>query len=84
MSKLFSKPKKLVVKAGEDGAPLVMARDGRVEKVVKVHRRWRICDQWWKEEIAREYFLIETSSGVICEIYRDMTSGIWYLSRLYD
>jgi hypothetical protein len=49
-----------------------------------VGKRWRIKENWWRQEISREYFQIETASGVVGDVYRDTLSGSWYLQRIYD
>lgn len=34
--------------------------------------------------IDREYFRVRTARGIVCEIYRDLLTGAWYLQRIYD
>jgi hypothetical protein len=84
MTRLLSKPQPLRVKTNVEGVPTSLVRKGRAERITEVHRRWRIADQWWEGEVAREYFMISTDRGLICDIYRDMITDAWYLSRIYD
>jgi len=35
-------------------------------------------------EVEREYFRVRTEKGIVCELYRDLTTGAWYLQRIYD
>ncbi len=84
MSRLFKKSQELKVKTDAEGMPVNIVRNRRAERVSKVFRRWRVSDRWWEKEVSREYFTIETSGGLICDIYRDMATGGWFLSRIYD
>jgi len=38
----------------------------------------------WQGGIDREYFRVRTVRGIVCEIYRDLLTGAWYLQRIYD
>ena len=84
MSRLFHQPRQIVVRTNVLGEPVDIYRGGRREQVVSVGKRWRVKENWWRQEISREYFQIETASGLVGEIYRDMLSGLWYLQRIYD
>jgi len=52
--------------------------------VQQIANRWRIDEGWWEGRIWREYFKLTTASGWLVILYRDMTTGAWYLQRLYD
>ena len=38
----------------------------------------------WQGGTDREYFRVRTVRGIVCEMYRDMLTGAWYLQRIYD
>jgi hypothetical protein len=38
----------------------------------------------WQGGIEREYFRVRTVRGIVCEMYRDLITGAWYLQRIYD
>jgi hypothetical protein len=84
MSRLLSQPQELKVKTNVDGLPASFVRKGRAERITEVYQRWRVADLWWKGEVARDYFMIGTERDFICDIYRDMTTNTWYLSRIHD
>ena len=47
--------------------------------VKKIQDRWRIDDEWWREQsLSRAYYqcLLETSDVVI--IFQDLVRNIWY------
>lgn len=84
MTRLFRQPRQIAVKTNDQGEPVTIYRNGRREQVVSADKRWRVKDNWWRQEVSREYFQIETASGLVGEIYHDLLSGLWYLHRIYD
>ena len=84
MTRLFQNPRQIIVKTNAQGEPVAIYRGGKGDKVVSVGRNWRVNENWWREEISREYFQIETTGGLVGEVYHDLLSGSWYLHRIYD
>ncbi|MFB0557124.1 MAG: DUF6504 family protein [Dehalococcoidia bacterium] len=84
MSRLFQQAIRLEVKEGVQHKPIAFLYKGRQQRVGKILKRWRITRGWWKRAMEREYFQIETQTGAICELYRDLLTGAWYLQRIYD
>ena len=54
--------------------------------ILSICNRWRIHTRWWEPEEAvwREYLKVETASGLLCLLYRDLANGGWFLARIYD
>lgn len=73
-----------MVKINGDGEPLSVNFDGRWLKVKSVWEIWRIKGKWWEREKEREYFQIEMEGNILCEIFKDMESGRWFIERIYD
>ena len=84
MVKLIEKPQEIKVSANAGGMPLSLARNGKREKIVGIYDNWRLTDGWWGRQIERHYFRVKTSKGLVCEIYHDVTSNHWYLSRVHN
>jgi hypothetical protein len=84
MSRLFRQPRRIVVRTNTLGEPVAIYRSSIREQIVSVGKHWRVKENWWRQEISREYFQIETASGLVGEIYCDTLSGLWYLQRIYD
>jgi hypothetical protein len=84
MSKLFHRAIKIDVREDMQHRPISFIYRGRTEKIEQVARQWRVTQWWWKKAIEREYFQIGTEAGIICELYRDLLSGHWYLQRIQD
>ncbi len=84
MANVLEKPEELKVRVNVQGVPLTLARNGEKQRVTKVYENWQRVEEWWGKEITRNYFRVKTSKGLVCDIYRDMPNGNWYLSRIYD
>jgi len=84
MAKQFAEPQPIKVTPSINGVPVNLVRNGRREKVVAIYQRWRAADRWWGEEVERDYFMVRTSTGLVCDIFRDATTKQWYLSKIHD
>ena len=84
MAKVLEKPEELKVRVNVQGVPITLARNGDRQRVTKVYQHWRVVEEWWGKEITRNYFRVKTSKGLVCDIYRDMPGGGWFLSQIYD
>ncbi|MFO8010655.1 MAG: hypothetical protein R6U89_07575 [Dehalococcoidia bacterium] len=83
MAKFFRPAISITVNEGFSGAPEDFVYRRKKIAVRQIDRRWRIREGWWRSEVAREYFQVETSRFT-CMVYRDMLAGGWYLQRIYD
>lgn len=84
MSKLFREAIRLEAAEGFQHKPIAFLYKGRRERVRETLKRWRVVQGWWKRPVIREYFQVKTESGTVCELYRDLLTGVWYLQRVYD
>jgi hypothetical protein len=82
MARISRHPEPVEVTADERGLPLSMLRKHRRYRVLGMSEHWRVIDEWWGEEVQRDYFRVETNSGHVFDIYHDVVSGRWYLSGL--
>jgi hypothetical protein len=77
--------RRLAVQTGEGGLPVTLCRKaGQWETVQTICAQWRIRTGWWAEPTHRHYYLVETSSGAVLEIYQEQHDGAWYLTNTYD
>lgn len=74
------------VRAAEDGRPQAFTWRGVTHRVETVEDVREPHLDWWvpSGEVHREYWLVTTHAGLVCEIYRDVGSGEWFLGRRYD
>ena len=84
MAKLLEKPEELKVTTNIEGTPLTIARSGKSERITMIYKSWRESVQMQSQEILKNCFRIRTSKGLICDIYRDIVSNLWYLDRICD
>ena len=84
MSKLFRKAITLEVKEDIQHRPVAFLYKGGKEGVEEICEYWRVSREWWKKATDREYFRVRTVRGIVCEMYRDLLTGAWYLQRVYD
>ena len=84
MNKLFHEAITLEVKENTDHRPISFLHKGRKESVEEICEQWRVSREWWKSAVDREYFRVRTVRGIICEMYRDLLTGAWYLQRICD
>ena len=84
MAELLEKPEGLRVTTNVEGTPLSINRNGKAERVTKIYEQWHVSEQLWGQEISKSLFRVRTSKSLIYDIYRDTTSNLWYLSRIYD
>lgn len=68
------------VSVEEDAAGLPVAfKKKRRRKIAAIDDRWRIDDEWWRQEpVSRLYHAVRLASGERLVLYRDMVSGDWY------
>jgi len=78
------KPVEVVVDA--DDIPRTFRCFGRSWEVVEVCNRWRVREEWLREEgeCWREYHKILTREGLLCLLFRDLHRDGWFLERVYD
>ena len=81
MMEQIARVEEIQVKADATGQPLNLLRRGKRSIVTRITDHWRIWDEWWKSEIKRDYFRIETSNNMVYEIYHDIVGNRWYLSK---
>jgi hypothetical protein len=84
MSKLFKEAIRLEVEEDVRHGPAAFHYKGRRAKVRETVKQWRVVQGWWRRPVEREYFQVRTESGAVCELYRNLLTGAWYLQRIYD
>lgn len=67
-----------VEEASSFSLPLAV-RAPRRQAVVNIEDRWRIDDEWWRQEpISRLYFEVTLDSGQKQVIYKDLIKNCWF------
>ncbi|GIW12988.1 MAG: hypothetical protein KatS3mg062_0427 [Tepidiforma sp.] len=77
--RFLNQPRGLAVEADEQGTPRAIAWQGRFRRVAAILERWRVDDEWWREEIARLYYEVELEGGRRLTVFRDLVAGGWFV-----
>jgi hypothetical protein len=72
------------VEADSLWTPLRLTWQGSTHAVECITERWRVDEEWWRGRIWREYFTLTTSTGLLMEVFHDLTADKWYVQRVYD
>lgn len=76
MAKLLEKPEEIKVSSNIKGMPLSLVRNGRREKIIRIYQHW--------QEGQRNYFTVKSSTGLACDIYHEIATKLWYLSKIHN
>lgn len=79
MTRLYFEPIDVEISDGRLQAFHWRRRNHRITAVLK---RWIVRVDWWRQEVARQYFKVECEGMGTYEIYWER--GRWFLERLYD
>ena len=78
----LNEPTILLAKADENGLPVALKLRGRWLSVESVPDRWRIEDEWWREQpVSRNYFTCVVDGGIKVTVFQDLISEQWYQQR---
>ena len=85
MTRLWPKGEPVEVLGGPE-IPAAFIWQGPCHRILTICNRWRIHTRWWEpdEAIWREYLKVETDTGLLCLLYRDLINEGWFLARVYD
>ncbi len=67
--------------------PAQLCWRGHWERITAIAAAWHLSHGWWQggeAAVQRHYYRVLTHSGLLCVIYRDPTSGDWYLEQIID
>lgn len=69
-----------------DGAPHSFVWHGVTHCVESVEDIREPLLDWWAPEAAvhRRYYLVITNRKLICELFHDLVTGQWHMSRTFD
>jgi len=84
VNKLSWQVHELQVAESDAREPLTIVYAESERKVEGILCRWRMCQEWWKRPAERDYFRVKLEGGIVCEVFRDASSGCWQLQRVYD
>ncbi len=82
MTRLLSPPTAVDVTLDHGRAPIAIAGayNGSLEPIV----RWKVEASWWDRPVVREYWKAVLNNNLLCELFRDASTGEWFVERIYD
>lgn len=82
MTRLLSPPTAVDVTLDHGRAPIAIsgAFNGPIEPIA----RWKVETSWWDRPVVREYWKALLNNSMLCELYRDASTGEWFVERVYD
>jgi hypothetical protein len=84
MTKLWRSSHVLAVTTDDENLPQYFRWGGETHHIDNICNQWRIHNDWWRSQIWRDYYKVETTDGYLCIIYRDLIADTWHLVRVYD
>ncbi len=69
------------VEADESGEPQAVVLGRERLAVAAVQDRWRIDDEWWRNEVSRLYYRLILASNQVLTAYRDVTTARWWVQN---
>jgi hypothetical protein len=74
----LNRPRPIRVEADELGEPRAVVLGRERLAVVAVQDRWRIDDEWWREQpVSRVYFSLLLEDGRVATVYQNLVTGRW-------
>jgi len=71
-------PKEIAVLVNGSGEPIWIVCGEGYRGVGKVQNRWRIDDEWWRNEISRMYYELLLSDSSVITVFQDLLNGKWH------
>jgi hypothetical protein len=77
-AKRLGRPRPAEVEVGAGGLPVAFG-SSQVDSILE---DWLVEDRWWTERpVRRRYLELVLESGRCVMVFRDLTSGRWYVQR---
>ena len=79
----LNEPQPTDVKTDSDEMPTEVKLRGHWIVVEAITDRWRIDDEWWREQpISRMYYQCVVDQGITVTMFHDLVSDLWHLQRM--
>lgn len=61
------------------GTPVALRGSHAERRITHILTSWRYRGRWWRNEVTRDYFMVECSGGLIVDIYREAEH--WFATK---
>lgn len=73
----LNEPKPVTVLT-EDDLPATLIEKDRQYAIAQIQDTWIIQDEWWREEMDRQYYYLLLDNGTLRTVYHDRIADTWY------
>lgn len=73
----LNEPRPIQVLA-EQGHPVAIIESTRRDIIEQVQDTWIVQDEWWRQEIDRQYYNLLLRNGNVRTIYHDRLADTWF------
>lgn len=74
----------VAVRIAADGSLTAVHTSAGWRAVTRTTNRWIVDTDWWRDRVRRDYRRCLLADGDCIELYSDLETGTWWLSRRYD
>lgn len=61
-----------------DGRPVAVRNDHGQHAVTQIQDTWIIEDEWWRQEINRQYYSLLLANGTLRTVFHDRIADTWH------
>jgi hypothetical protein len=62
----------------QEGLPIAIVEEQDHQTVALVQNTWIVQDEWWRQEIHRQYYRLLLNNGSLRTVYHDRVTDIWH------
>jgi len=74
----------VAVRTDAAGVLTAVRTSGGWQTVTRTTNHWIVDGDWWRDPVRRDYRRCLLGGGDCIELYSDLETGTWWLSRRYD
>lgn len=73
----LNEPRPITIRTQQDRPVAVVEKHGD-HIIIQIQDTWIIQDEWWRQEIHRQYYRLLLENGTLYTVYHDCIADTWY------
>jgi hypothetical protein len=73
----LNEPRPVTIIAKDD-RPIALIDPHGQHEITQIQDTWIIEDEWWRQEINRQYYSLLLDNGTLRTVYHDRIADTWY------
>ena len=73
----LNEPQPITV-ASHGDRPVAIIENETRHNIVQIQDTWIIQDEWWRQEMHRQYYCLLLENGTLHTVYHDRIAGTWF------